>query len=118
MSALNKREFTHKRTHRSIVATGIWYTTNATERRLQLSTVICQVTKVAVCVRDDDDDDLRLRIKSESHAITMANEAGMLYDGFKEDALDLIKAVVAHKSTDFRYFCDEWKRMGFHYVFM
>lgn len=48
----------------------------------------------------------------------MADKSGESCDGFKEDCLDLIRAVVAHKSLDFRYFCDEWKRMGFHYVFM
>lgn len=48
----------------------------------------------------------------------MADRTGEFCDGFKEDCLDLIKSVVAHKSLDFRYFCDEWKRMGFHYVFM
>lgn len=48
----------------------------------------------------------------------MATKTDELGDGFKEDCLDLIKAVVAHKSLDFQYFCSEWKRMGFHYVFM
>lgn len=51
-------------------------------------------------------------------AYVMADKTGELCEGFKQDCLDLIKAVVAHKSLDFRYFCDEWKRMGFHYVFM
>lgn len=51
-------------------------------------------------------------------AYAMADKSGELCDGFKEDCLDLIRTVVAHRSSDFRYFCDEWKRMGFHYVFM
>lgn len=39
-------------------------------------------------------------------------------DGFQDDCLNLIQSYCEHKSTDYQLFCEEWKRKGFHYVFL
>uniref|UniRef100_A0A1Q3G161 Small nuclear rna activating complex snapc subunit snap43 n=1 Tax=Culex tarsalis TaxID=7177 RepID=A0A1Q3G161_CULTA len=37
--------------------------------------------------------------------------------GFREDCYNFLNGFTSHQSMDFRYFCQEWKRTGFNYVF-
>lgn len=37
--------------------------------------------------------------------------------GFREDVYDFLTEFSRHESTEFRYFCLEWKRMNFQFVF-
>lgn len=39
-------------------------------------------------------------------------------EGFEDDCLDLISSYVAKNTTDFDTFCDIWKKMNFHYIFL
>ncbi|XP_031622542.1 uncharacterized protein LOC116340273 [Contarinia nasturtii] len=41
----------------------------------------------------------------------------MSVEGFHDDCMELINNYCSRNETDFELFCDDWKQMGFHYVF-
>lgn len=41
-----------------------------------------------------------------------------LLNAFKQDCNDLIKTFAKNKQVYFKYFCNEWKRLNFQYVFL